>query len=83
MPSEGEHSIFPSHFSLTMWLLQSVAQLQGMLSDCFIDHGPAFFSTEHSRVEFSMVQSFCDPVNHPLIYWSSWDDRTLRAPAQW
>lgn len=69
MLPKGKRSIFPSHFSLTMWLLQSMAQLQGMLSDCFIDHGPAFFSTEHIRVEFSMVQSFCDPINHPLNYW--------------
>lgn len=60
-----------------MWLLQSMIQLQGMLSDHFIDHGPAFFSTEHIMIGFSVVQSFCDPVNHSLNYWCvllDWQD---------
>lgn len=77
MPPSFKCPIVPSHCSLTTWLLQSMTQLQGMLSDCFIDHAPAFFSPVHIMVEFSMFPSFYDQINHSLKYWRDlldWQD---------
>lgn len=66
MPSKGEFSRFHSHFSLTMWLLQSMTQLQGMLNDCFIEHVPAFSVQYTFMIEFSMYKSWCDKINRTL-----------------